>query len=288
MTHVEDLLLDGDVEHLSEGRLIVEQLEPGVDLAPVLDDDVRLVLFRDEDVSDVHFLGRQKGLRADPFASQVEGQPLVLATDVAVGEATVVECALRSEGDGDRHFGVRPDLALLRLNGKDIVLEQEHVIVDGFPDVLVLPGQQELGLLLALQHQRLLVLLFLVRVVLVLDLDLLSYYFIGDDLFKQHPLLGLFLLQLKPESVLLFLLLFLGLEGPPLEVDLYIALVKDLEGLLRLKADVGFVHLDEPFAQIHVPYVGFPHDGDVGLHVVVPKHGLALVGFGLGGEEPVK
>ena len=59
-----------------------------------------------------------------------------------------------------------------------------------------------------------------------------------------------------PEPVLFFLFLLFGCEGAPLEVDFYHTFIYYLERLLRLKADIGVVHLNILFRQIYVAVVG--------------------------------
>lgn len=55
---------------------------------------------------------------------------------------------LRPEGDTAGDLGVGPDLTLKRLNCEDLILEQHWVVINSFPDALILPLERGDGLLL--------------------------------------------------------------------------------------------------------------------------------------------
>jgi hypothetical protein len=67
-------------------------------------------------------------------------QPFIRTSNIAKTGATVLKCALRNKSNCDSHFAVGPNFSDLRLDLENIVLEQKHVVVDGFSDVFVFAG----------------------------------------------------------------------------------------------------------------------------------------------------
>ena len=93
--------LDTEVEHASEGRLVWDQFEFGLDFPLVFYHEIMGAFLLNKDVADVS-KGRVDGcLGSNALADQMEGQTTIRARNVAEDGALVVERSFGIESDRD-------------------------------------------------------------------------------------------------------------------------------------------------------------------------------------------
>ncbi len=163
---------------------------------------------------------------------------------------------------------------------EDLVLEEHLVLLDGLPDAHVLAVEGGHGALLAPLELG----LGLGGVVGVVTVKVAIVVLVLTSVNGLLDLLTLFLLLLRKllvQQLLFLLLLYLGHECTPRELDGHGALVDDLKVLVREEGDGGRLGVDVAFAQIDVVVVSLAKDRYLGLQSIVLERELFLVLAGL-------
>ena len=112
------------MEFGAERRFIRNKLVMAIYLTSVLYSYVELVLVVDEDITYVHLSDGELSLRSFTLTCHVEWESFLRAGDVAEGSARVVVGSLRFEGHTASDLSVRPNLALKRFYGENLILEK--------------------------------------------------------------------------------------------------------------------------------------------------------------------
>jgi hypothetical protein len=119
-----------------------------VNLTSIFNSNWEFSLEIDKNIANVLLRQRELSLRSFTLASHVKGESLFATSGVAEGGTTVMIRTLRSESNTAGYLSVRPDLSLKGLDGEDFILEEHWVIVNCFPDALVLSLKRSNGFFL--------------------------------------------------------------------------------------------------------------------------------------------
>jgi hypothetical protein len=210
-----------------------------IDFTSIFDSDGELSLEVDEDVSDVLLWERKLSLWAFALTSHIQCKSLFGTGGVAESGARIVIWTLRLESHAASDLSVWPDLALKRLDGENLILEEHGVIINCLSDALVLSsksGDSLLAISLLLEMQLILIIgVIAVKTVLTV-IEVLRL--------QNLPLLSLFLSKLLVESALLLVLLLVSCKGSPGEFDRDLGLVHDGVVLVRVQGDRSGVHVN--------------------------------------------